>query len=123
MKIGVVGCGMVGSSAAFSLVMNGVGRDIVLVDLDRKRAEAEANDLSREGVTLALPHIVGGAGVIATIPLTLDAPEQVLLRRANRARLAPRPRSVAGLNRQLAASDGCVREREKHERTCPYEIG
>ncbi|HYQ45445.1 MAG TPA: L-lactate dehydrogenase [Polyangiaceae bacterium] len=45
MKIGIVGCGMVGSSAAFALVMNGVGRDIVLVDLDRKRAEAEANDL------------------------------------------------------------------------------
>jgi len=46
MKIGVVGCGMVGASAAFALVMNGVGRDIVLVDIDRKRAEAEANDLS-----------------------------------------------------------------------------
>jgi len=37
---------MVGSSAAFALVMSGVGRDIVLVDLDHKRAEAEANDLS-----------------------------------------------------------------------------
>jgi L-lactate dehydrogenase len=37
---------MVGASAAFALVMNGVGRDIVLVDIDRKRAEAEANDLS-----------------------------------------------------------------------------
>src|SRR6478609_8017168 len=45
MKIGVVGCGMVGSSAAFALIMNGVGREIVLVDLDRKRAEAEANDI------------------------------------------------------------------------------
>jgi len=37
---------MVGSSAAFALIMNGVGREIVLVDLDRKRAEAEANDLN-----------------------------------------------------------------------------
>ncbi len=45
MKIGVVGCGMVGSASAFALVMNGVGREIVLVDLDRKRAEAEANDI------------------------------------------------------------------------------
>lgn len=45
MKIGVVGCGMVGSSSAFALVMHGVGREIVLVDLDRKRAEAEANDI------------------------------------------------------------------------------
>jgi len=45
MKIGIVGCGMVGSSSAFALVMSGVGREIVLVDLNRKRAEAEANDL------------------------------------------------------------------------------
>jgi len=45
MKIGIVGCGMVGSSVAFALVMNGVGREIILVDLNRARAEAEANDL------------------------------------------------------------------------------
>jgi L-lactate dehydrogenase len=45
MKIGMVGCGMVGSSSAYALVMSGVGREIVLVDLNRARAEAEANDL------------------------------------------------------------------------------
>jgi L-lactate dehydrogenase len=44
-KIGVVGCGMVGSSAAFALVMRGVGREIVLVDVNEARAEAEANDI------------------------------------------------------------------------------
>ncbi len=45
MKIGIVGCGMVGSSSAYALVMSGVGRNIVLVDINRDRAEAEANDL------------------------------------------------------------------------------
>jgi L-lactate dehydrogenase len=45
MKIGIVGCGMVGSTSAFALVMSGVGREIVLIDLNRARAEAEANDL------------------------------------------------------------------------------
>jgi len=45
MKVGVVGCGMVGSTSAYALVMSGVGRDIVLVDLNRARAEAEANDI------------------------------------------------------------------------------
>jgi len=45
MKIGIVGCGMVGSTSAYALVMRGVGREIVLVDLDRARAEAEANDI------------------------------------------------------------------------------
>ena len=45
MKIGIVGCGMVGSASAFALVMKGVGREIVLVDVNRARAEAEANDI------------------------------------------------------------------------------
>jgi L-lactate dehydrogenase len=45
MKIGIVGCGMIGSTSAFALVMNGIGREIVLVDLNHARAEAEANDI------------------------------------------------------------------------------
>ena len=44
-KVGIVGCGMVGSTSAFALVMSGVGREIVLVDVNRARAEAEANDI------------------------------------------------------------------------------
>jgi len=46
MKIGIVGCGMVGSTSAYALVMSGVGREIVLVDLNHARAEAEASDIS-----------------------------------------------------------------------------
>ena len=46
MRIGIVGSGMVGSTSAYALVMSGVGREIVLVDLNRARAEAEANDIS-----------------------------------------------------------------------------
>ena len=45
MKIGIVGCGMVGSTSAYALVMSGVGREIILIDLNRARAEAEANDI------------------------------------------------------------------------------
>ena len=45
MKVGIVGCGMVGSTSAYALVMSGVGREIVLVDINHERAEAEANDL------------------------------------------------------------------------------
>jgi L-lactate dehydrogenase len=45
MKIGVVGCGMVGSTCAYALVMSGVGREIMLVDIDHARAQAEANDI------------------------------------------------------------------------------
>ncbi len=45
MKIGIVGTGFVGSTAAFALVMQGVGREVVLVDLNLKRAQAEADDI------------------------------------------------------------------------------
>ncbi len=45
MKIGIVGCGMVGSASAYALVMRDVSREIVLVDVNRARAEAEANDI------------------------------------------------------------------------------
>ena len=45
MKIGVVGAGFVGATAAYALVMRGVGRRIVLVDRNEARARAEADDL------------------------------------------------------------------------------
>lgn len=44
-KIGIVGTGFVGSAAAYAMVMRGVGRELVLVDLNAKRAAAEANDI------------------------------------------------------------------------------
>jgi L-lactate dehydrogenase len=45
MKIGIVGSGLVGSTAAYALVMQGIGRSVVLVDLDEARARAEADDI------------------------------------------------------------------------------
>ena len=45
MKVGIVGTGMVGSASAYALVIAGVGREIVLVDVNVARARAEANDI------------------------------------------------------------------------------
>lgn len=45
MKIGIVGSGLVGSTAAYALIMRGLGREIVLVDQNQARASAEADDL------------------------------------------------------------------------------
>jgi len=45
MKTGVVGTGMVGATAAYALVMRGVGREVVLVDKAARRALAEADDI------------------------------------------------------------------------------
>lgn len=54
MKVGIVGSGFVGATAAYALVMRGVGREIVLVDKDATRAAAEAADL-RHAVPFANP--------------------------------------------------------------------
>jgi L-lactate dehydrogenase len=45
MKIGIVGTGMVGSTAAYAMVVRGIGREIVLVDRNDKRSRAEAYDI------------------------------------------------------------------------------
>jgi L-lactate dehydrogenase len=45
MKIGIVGSGLVGATAAYAMLMRGIGREIVLVDKNTARAEAEADDL------------------------------------------------------------------------------
>ncbi len=45
MKIGIVGSGLVGATAAYAMVMNGVGREIVMVDKNMARAQAEADDI------------------------------------------------------------------------------
>jgi L-lactate dehydrogenase len=45
MKIGIVGTGLVGSTAAYAMVLRGVGREIVMVDINKKRAQAEADDI------------------------------------------------------------------------------
>ena len=46
MKIGIIGTGLVGSTTAYSLASVGLAREIILVDIDRNRAEAEALDIS-----------------------------------------------------------------------------
>jgi L-lactate dehydrogenase len=45
MKVGIVGAGAVGSTAAYALVLQGTASDIVLVDLNTKLAEAQAQDI------------------------------------------------------------------------------
>jgi L-lactate dehydrogenase len=45
MKVGIIGAGDVGAATAFALVMRGVAREIVLVDINQERAKAEADDI------------------------------------------------------------------------------
>lgn len=61
MKVGIVGTGFVGATAGYALVMQGVGREVVLVDKNSARAEAEADDI-RHAVPFAQPLEIRAGG-------------------------------------------------------------
>jgi L-lactate dehydrogenase len=71
MKIGVVGCGQVGSASAYACVMSGVGTELVLVDRNRDLAQAQAEDIlhatpfsSSISVTSGDYSDLAGAGIV-----------------------------------------------------------
>ncbi len=45
MKVGIVGCGFVGSTAAYALALRGGASELVLVDIDAGLARAQAEDI------------------------------------------------------------------------------
>lgn len=45
-KAAVIGCGFVGSSTAYSMMRSGVFSELVLIDVNRPKAEGEAMDIS-----------------------------------------------------------------------------
>ena len=53
-KVGIVGCGFVGSASAFSIMRSGLFSQMILIDYDHKRAEGEALDIGH-GIPLSHP--------------------------------------------------------------------
>lgn len=53
-KVAIVGCGFVGATSAFALMESGLFSEMVLIDVDRDRAEGEALDISH-GLAFARP--------------------------------------------------------------------
>lgn len=53
-KVAVIGCGFVGAACAFTLMQSGMFSEMVLIDVDKKRAEGEAMDISH-GMPFATP--------------------------------------------------------------------
>ena len=45
MKVGIIGCGFVGSSGAFAIALVGAATELILVDLDEKLSSAHAEDI------------------------------------------------------------------------------
>jgi len=53
-KVAVIGTGFVGSTFAYTLMTRGIASEIVLIDVDKKRAEGEAMDLNH-GLSFVRP--------------------------------------------------------------------
>jgi L-lactate dehydrogenase len=53
-KVAIGGSGFVGSSFAYALMIQGLVSEIVLIDIDRKRAQGEALDLNH-GMSFVQP--------------------------------------------------------------------
>jgi L-lactate dehydrogenase len=60
-KVGIVGAGFVGAAAANALVLRGIPTEIVLVDRDEGRAEAEAADVAHVTPFAAPVRITSGS--------------------------------------------------------------
>ena len=60
-KVALVGTGMVGMSYAYSMLNQSTCDELVLIDIDRKRAEGEAMDLNH-GLAFSSSHMKIYAG-------------------------------------------------------------
>lgn len=60
-KIAIIGCGFVGSASAFALLQSGLFSEMVLIDVDKERAEGEAMDISH-GIPFAGPMNIYAGG-------------------------------------------------------------
>jgi L-lactate dehydrogenase len=65
MKVGIVGCGFVGSSAAYAMVLRGIASELALVDINTALASAQAEDILH-AVPFSMPArvIAGGYSVL-----------------------------------------------------------
>lgn len=85
-KIAIVGCGFVGAACAFTLMQSGMFSEMVLIDVDKKRAEGEAMDISH-GIPFATPSRIyagdysdiGDAGIVAVTAGANQKPDETRL--------------------------------------------
>ena len=59
-KISIIGVGAVGAATAFALMNHGTATEIVLVDINKKRAEGEAMDLEHGKVFVQPVSVYAG---------------------------------------------------------------
>ncbi|MFL6332753.1 MAG: L-lactate dehydrogenase [Pyrinomonadaceae bacterium] len=59
-RVCVVGCGHVGTTSAYALLTGGLAREVVLLDLDARRAEGEAMDLEQAAALMRPVEVRAG---------------------------------------------------------------
>lgn len=86
MKIGVVGCGQVGSASAYACVLRGVGSQIVMVDKNAAFANAQAEDILHATPFAAPVRVqagdydaLDGAGIVMIAAGVSQKPEETRL--------------------------------------------
>jgi L-lactate dehydrogenase len=60
MKAGIVGCGSVGSTAAYTLALRGLVSELVLIDINTKAAQAHAEDILHATPFARVVRVVAG---------------------------------------------------------------
>ena len=81
MKIGIVGAGQVGATAAYSMMMRRVGSAILLVDRNADLAVAQARDILD-----ATPFAIRSGSARASLPILMARVWSCLLRGPTRGR-------------------------------------
>jgi L-lactate dehydrogenase len=94
MKVTIVGPGKVGMVLAYTLVLRGIAREVVLVGSDRQKAEGEALDLIHAQAFLPVPVKVRAGGIddaagsevvaiCASVPMPAGLPNRNVLAQGN----------------------------------------
>ena len=73
-KAAMIGCGFVGSSSAFALMQSGIFSEMVMIDVNREKAEGEAMDIAH-GLPFARP-----IRLYAELTMTLSMRQSLSLR-------------------------------------------
>src|SRR5208283_5201768 len=86
MKVGVIGAGAVGSAAAYAIVMTNAASEVVIIDVNEKLAQAQAEDISHATPFAAPARVwagpyedLQGAGVVVLCCGTNQRPGETRL--------------------------------------------
>jgi len=66
-KVGLIGCGHVGATVALDIVQGGFADELVIIDKDRKKAEAEEHDRYSAGSVQYIIFLEKTKGVFFSI--------------------------------------------------------